>query len=930
MSKRSKVSRNYTPVLTGLLLLLFFITFRLSAKSNIEWQYLDTITNNSDTTILDTIKKTIKDTLLKPAGDTLQKVNDTLPKPSSVINAPDSFFVADSLNGADTSAKVPVIDSMIISKDSLSSPIEYSAEDSGVLIIPTRQFYLYGKANAKNGDIDLTANNIQYDQSTQVIKAFGGIDTANNPLSKPTIVQGGQTTISDTIEFNLQTQRALAKNSYYNEGELYVNADKVKKITKDAAFAYRARFTTCNLDTPHFDIRAKKMKIINNKIAVSGPAYPEFEGVPIPIVIPFGIYPLSRGRHSGLLPIQFTTNESQGLGVEGIGFYKVMNDNWDVTARGNIYTYGGWTLSVNPKYFKRYKYQGNLNLELQNTRTLNSYGFAKDEFSKSRTFNITWSHSQDTKAHPGTTFSASVNAGSTKFNENIPNNPIRNYNNMLQSSISYSKTSQDGKYNLTVSATHNQNSNLRLQNISLPNVSFTVNTIYPFEQKEPTGTPKWYEKLGVGYSGNVRNQFSFYDTAFSINRILDTARFGAEHTIPITLSLPALGPFIVSPNISFSQLWFGDKHDIFWNDAAKRVDTVTQRGFYTASRMSYGVGVNTRIFGTVNFPKSKNIVAIRHEIKPTIGFSYTPDLVGQHFKRIQTDTVQGGHYNLVSDLGNTVYSMYSPGRSGTITFGLDNLLEMKVKNKKDTTGEEPTKKVKLIDGLSINTGYNLLADSLNWSDISINFRTTLLNNKVNVTGNALISPYGVDVTGNEINDLLWKHGSFGRLTNAGFNISTSLQSKSKDGKTQQERIQADETLTMDEQLAELQYVRDNPAEFTDFDIPWTLQLSFAASLSRLQRSNFTYVNQFNSSLNVNGDFSLTPKWKIGGNFMFDVKNLQIGMLTMYITRDMHCWQLSINVTPIGITRSFSIVLNPKSGLLRDLRINRSRYFSSSY
>jgi LPS-assembly protein len=925
MSKRSKVRINYLPVLTGLLLLLFFITFRLSAKNNISWQYFDPITSNTDTTVPGTIKKTIKDTSVKPKGDTVhRRSTDTLPKPSTVINAPDSFFVKDSLR-VDTAGKIPAVDLMIISKDSLNAPIDYSAEDSGVLIVPTRQFYLYGKANTKNGDVDLTANNIQYDQSTQIIKAFGGIDTANNPLSKPTIVQGGQTTISDTIEFNIQTQRALAKNSYYNEGELYVNAEKVKKITKDAAFAYRARFTTCNLDTPHFDIRAKKLKIINNKIAVSGPAYPEFEGVPVPIVLPFGIYPLARGRHSGLLPIQFTTNESQGLGIEGLGFYKVINDNWDVTMRSNIYTYGGWTLSINPKYFVRYKYQGNFNFELQNTRTLNESGFTKDEFNKSRTFNIMWSHSQDTKAHPGTTFSASVNAGSTKFNENIPNNPIRNYNNMLQSSISWSKTSLDGKYNLTVSATHNQNSNLRLQNISLPNVGFTVNTIYPFQKKEPIGTPKWYEKLGVGYAGNLRNQFSFYDTAFNIKRILDTAQFGAEHSLPISLTLPALGPFLVSPSISFSQLWFGDRHDIYWDSARQRVDTIMQRGFYTASRMSYGFGINTRIFGTFKFPKSKNQLQIRHEVKPTIGFNYTPDLVSQHWKRIQVDSA--GNTALVSDLGNSVYSMYSPGKSGSIVFGLDNLLEAKVKNNKDTTGDEPYRKIKLIDGFSINTGYNLLADSLNWSDISMNLRTTLFK-KVNVTGNALISPYGVDTLGNEINQLLWKQGKIGRLTNAGLNISTSLQSKSTSGKTAEQRIQGNQTLTMDEQMSELQYVRNNPAEFTDFDIPWTLQLAFAASLSRLQRSNFSYVNQFNSSLNVNGDFSLTPKWKIGGNMIYDIKNTKIGMLTMYITRDMHCWQLSINVTPIGITRSFSIVLNPKSGLLRDLRINRSRYFNS--
>ncbi len=909
------------PVFAGLLLLLFFITFQLSARNNTALQFLKVLTSNADTTVPPAIKKTIKDTAA-PASDTLRK--DTLPRPSTTINAPDSFFVADSLRSRDTTVRQK-IDSMIISKDSLRSPIEYEAEDSGVLIIPTRQFYLYGKAHTKNEDVDLTANNIQYNQSTQLIRAFGGTDTANNPLSKPTIVQGGQTTISDTIEFNLQSQRALAKNSYYNEGELYVNAEKVKKIDKDAAFAYRGRFTTCNLDTPHFDIRAKKMKIINNKIAVSGPAYPEFEGVPIPIIIPFGIYPLSRGRHSGLLPIQFTTNESNGLGVEGIGYYKVVNDNWDVTARGNIYTYGGWTLSINPKYFKRYKYQGNLNLEIQNTRTLNNNGFSKEEFNKSRTFNILWSHSQDTKAHPGTTFSASVNAGSTKFNENVPDNAIRNYNNMLQSSISYSKTSTDGKYNLTVSATHNQNSNLRVQNISLPNVSFTVNTIYPFEKKEPTGTPRWYEKLGIGYNGNARNQFSFYDTAFNFKQILDTAKFGAEHNIPISLSLPALGPFIISPNVSFSQLWFGEKNNVFWNPNGRKVDTIVQRGFYTASRMSYGINLNTRIFGTLNFPKSKSLVAIRHEIKPTIGFNYTPDLVSQHYKLIQVDTLFRTRY--VADLGNNVYSLYGQGRSGTVSFGLDNLLEMKVKNKKDTTGDEPTKKVKLIDGLSINGGYNLLADSLNWSPVSISFRTTLFQ-KVNITGNASVNPYAVDATGNEVNNLLWKRGNLGRLTNAGFNVSTSLQSKSKDGKTQQERVNDDETLTPDEQLSELQYMRDNPAQFTDFDIPWTLQLSFATSLSRLQRSNFTFINQFTSSLNLNGDFSLTPKWKVGGNLIFNVKDAKIGVLTMYITRDMHCWQLAINVTPIGITRSFSIVLNPKSGLLRDLRINRSRYFNS--
>ena len=281
MSKRSKIRQNKILAFSGLLILLFFIT-QIHASGYHSF-YPDSFTDNnvSDTIITDS-------TLQKLRNDTGALPHDTV-RNNTVINAPDSLFFKDT---ATDKGKKQRIDSMLISKDSLTAPIEYSAEDSGVLIVDTRNFYLYGKANAKNTDVDLTANNIQYDQLSQVVKAFGGIDTANNPLSKPTLKQGDQTSISDTILFDLKTQRGLSKNSYYNEGEIYVNAERVKKVSKDVAFAYRSRFTTCNLDTPHFAFIAKRMKLINNKIGVSGPAHPEFEGVPIPIYVPFAIYPL--------------------------------------------------------------------------------------------------------------------------------------------------------------------------------------------------------------------------------------------------------------------------------------------------------------------------------------------------------------------------------------------------------------------------------------------------------------------------------------------------------------------------------------------------------------------------------------------------------------------------------------------------------------
>ena len=474
-----------------------------------------------------------------------------------------------------------------------------------------------------------------------------------------------------------------------------------------------------------------------------------------------------------------------------------------------------------------------------------------------------------------------------------------------------------------MAANHDQNNNLRLINIRLPTVNFSATTIYPFQRKEQIGTPKWYEKLGISYTGTFLNQFSFYDTAFSFKRLLDTAQFGAQHTVPISISLPPLGPLLFSPSISYGERWYGQKIEATWNEKTRRVDTSIHKGFFTAREVSFGMSMNTRIFGTYNFGKNSSIVAIRHEVKPFISMNYKPDLVSKYYQNVQIDTVPT-HLVKRSVFDGGVMGSYSQGTFGGVSFGIDNLLEMKVRDKKDTSAEG-TKKVKLIDGFSINSGYNFLADSLQWSNITMSFRSTLFGN-VNITGGASIDPYGTDSLGNRINYLLWKHGSLGRFSTGNLAISTSLKSKPKDGKKAEDRIIPDETISPDEQLRQLDYVKANPSEFVDFNIPWNLQMSFSLNFYRTRTADFKSIIQTASSLNLNGDFSLTPKWKMGGSTYFDIKTKKIQTFTMFITREMHCWQMAINITPIGIYKSFSIVLNPKSGILRDLKINRSRFF----
>ncbi len=899
-SNRKVTAKN---ILSGLIvILLIIITYQIDAKGKHFEVFFKSLTQDGDTT--------------KPTAAKLDSTgNDTAHKRLADTTHNDSL-------------KRVTIDSLTISKDSLDAPIEYKAEDSAVLIIPTKQFYLYGKAHVKDKDANLDAGTIKYNQATSLITAYGGLDTGHNPLDLPKIVQNGSESTSDTIKYNIKNGRALTKNTYYKEGEMFIYAQAVKKINQNTEFAYRSRFTTCNLDTPHYAFITRKMKIVNDKIAVTGPTMPSFEGVPIPIIIPFGIFPLERGRHSGFLPPQFTNNYSLGLGLEGLGYYKVLNDNWDITTRANIYTYGGWNLDIKPDYYKRYAYRGTLDLSIQKTKSLNTSGLSPEEFTQSSSFFITWNHSTDQRARPGTTFSASVRAGSTKFNKYLPDNAFRNYDNQLASSITYGKTWDQGKYILNIAANHNQNNNLGLINIQAPTVTFTASTIYPFQKKDQVGPQKWYQKLGISYSGTALNQLSFYDSIFNFHKLLDTAMWGFDHRIPITLTLPALGPFLASPSISYEERWFGQEILKTWDSKRDTLLSKIKRGFFMERQASFAFAVNTRLFGTFKF-KHGAVAAIRHEVKPFISLSYQPDFTGAYNDSVQVDAL--GHKAGYSKLNGGVIGAFSPGRFGGITFGIDNLLEMKVRSKGgDTTaGSDSTKKVRLIDGFGVTGGYNLIApgDSLNWSPLTFNLRSTLFGN-VNITGSATVDPYGVDSFGNRVNNFLWGKGSLGRFTGGNFALSTSFKSKAKDGKSDQDRIQADQTLTPDEQQRQLDYVRQNPSEFVDFNIPWTLQLSLAINFARLRTLDLrNYYTQVSSNVNVNGDFSLSPKWKLGGGTYFDFRTLKIQTVNVFLTREMHCWQMAINLQ-LGTYKSFSIVLNPKSGILRDLKINRTRSFAT--
>ncbi len=854
---------------------------------------------------------------------------DTLPvnkKDSQKLKAPAIIDPAAVGKIADTTI-INKIDTLNYrpSKDALDAPVVYHADDSMVMDIPGKKIILYGKGTyVKYSDNQLYAPLIEFDQRTSLVSAYLVRDSNGNVISRPLFNQADFKTESDSIKFNMKTLKGITKSTYTQQGEIFFHAEKIKKVDPDVFYGYRGQFTTCNLDTPHFSFVAKKFKFINKKMAITGPVHPEFENVPIPVYLPFGIFPLKTGRRSGILAPTFSANEQLGLSLEGLGYYKVLSDIWDVVLRGTIYSYGGWTANLSPRYYKRYRYQGNLSVDVQHLRDLDKSG--------ARNFNVRWSHSSDTKARPGVSFNASLNAGSSGFNAAVPNSPQRNFQNQLNSSITYSKIWKDKPFNLNISGNHNQNTNSKQWNINLPDIGFNVNTLYPFRRKEVIGEYKWYENLGIALNTNVRSLSSFYDTLGGFfNQFAKNYKWGANHNVPITLSLPQVGNFQIAPSIGYVERWYQEKFVRSWNPVNKKIDTTITNGFHTSREMNFGLGVTTRIFGMYTFKKKSKVQAIRHEIRPNISGNYKPDMNRQNWYSTQVDTA--GNKGRFSFYERSVFGAFGEGRFGGISFGIDNNLQMKVRNKKDTAADA-VKKITLLDGLSITSAYNFLLDSFKLSPFNINMRTNLFE-KISISAGAVVVPYLTNSRGEFINKMVWREKvALGKLTSA--NIAVQSQFKGGD---KNERLPMNNNLQQNSQLnpvtgmplneyqQEAAYITNNPGEFANFNIPWSLSFQYALNYNRVPNGLGTgYKGQVTQNISWTGSLNLTPRWQIGINGSYNISLKELGMVSMYLTREMHCWQMAINISPVGRYRSFNISISPKSGLLRDLKINRTRYF----
>ena len=795
-----------------------------------------------------------------------------------------------------------------LSKDKLEQEVSYNAYDSIVYDADTKKLILYQKANITYDDIKVNADYVEYQQDSSTLMAMERIKRPRDSVDKPRLTQGTESSTFEKLQYNFKSKRALVENAYSQYGDGFILSQQVKRNNDETINGFRSIYTTCNAEVPHFGIAARKIKIIPNKVAVSGSANLVIEEIPTPLILPFGMFPLKKGQKSGFKLPTYDVSQNLGFGIREGGYYFAINDHWDFLALADIYALGTWRAGFKSTYAYRYRFNGQLAFNY----AYNKIGEPSEPgYSANRNFMLNWSHSISPNVMPGASFSASVNIGSSKYQVRNTYDPNLYLNNNYTSNISYSKSWTGKPFNFSVAARHNQNTQTGEIQITLPQMNFTVNQVFPFQFRKDIIKPRWYERITASYNVEAINNVRFYDSTFS-NGGLAPGNFqnGMKHSVPLSANYQVAKYINTAFSASYTELWYTERSLKQYNFVDGKLDTARERGFYTARYFDAGVNASTRIYGMKTFKKG-SIKAIRHVLTPAVNMNFRPDFAAPRFGYYY-NTFTDANYNtqLVSYFDGTYYGAPPRGKIGGIGFSLGNNLQMKVRSKKDSTG---TKKINLIDGLTLSSFYNLAADSFQWSNLNISYRTTLFES-INLAGSASFDPYRIDsVTGRRLPETNWSmNKKLYRFDNFNIALNGSLPLKKKT-----------RALNPEQQSA----VGSQLSAYADFNIPWSLNVNYNVNVRKSYipaRSKDTFL--VNQDLNFFGDVNLTPNWKIGLRSGYDFRTKQISFTSFDIYRDLHCWEMRLNLIPFGERKSYNFALNVKASVLQDLKLNRRKDF----
>ena len=841
-------------------------------------------------------------------------------------------------------------------KGALEAPVAYQATDS-IVMTSTNMAFLYGKGDVKYQQIQLQAEEIQMSMDSSTVFAKFGLDSIGEEFGYPLFIDGGDQYESKTMRYNFKTKKGYITDVITQQGEGYVTAGRTKKTETDALNMVGGRYTTCDdHEHPHFYIQMTKAKVRPKKNIVTGPVYMVFEDVPIyPLGLPFCFFPFSDTYSSGILMPTFGDESDRGFYLRDGGYYFAINDYIDLALTGEIYTKGSWGLSAKSSYRKRYKYSGNFLVSY----LVSKYGDkGLPDYSVSKDFKVNWTHTQDSKANPYLSFSASVNFATSSYDRNQLNglyNP-ESTSNTKGSTVNITKRFPNSPLSISGTMSINQTTRDSSIAVTLPDLTVTLSRIYPFKRKQAVGKERWYEKISMSYTGYFRNSISTKENLLFKSNLIKDWTNGMQHRIPVSATFTAFKYLNISPSFNYTENWYTHKiEQAYDRQLGRMAPTDTTYGFYRTYEYDASISASTTLYGffkPLSFFGGKKIEMIRHRFEPSISLSARPDFGASKFGFWE-------NYVYTNDHGEQVETYYSPfsgqlfsppsrGKSGSVNFSLNNNLEMKVKSDKDSTG---FKKISLIDKLSLSQSYNMAADSFKWSDLSIGLRLKLSKNytlNLNGTFDNYLYTYDEETrTARQIDKLRWGSGKFPRLRSTGTSFSYTFNNDTfrkwfgggDEESGQQENTDASSeennnlTGPQDEEGKKGERLLGKKKETGEYDadgylkgeIPWSLSFNYSMSLGygTFNPNKMEYNYRITHALSFNGNIQPTKNWRFNFNATYDFDTHKISYLTCNITRDLHCFQMSASFIPVGPYKSYTFSIAVSSSLLKDLKYNQS-------
>lgn len=857
---------------------------------------------------------------------------------SDSVSMTDSVFVIDSaMMIQDT---VPS-DSVKEKKQAIDAPITYEAADS---IVYTRSgfAYLYGKAKVNYQDIQLEAAIIKMNIDSSTVFAEGNRDSVGTTIDgKPVFTDGSEPYESETMNYNFKSKKGFITNVTTQQGEGYLTSVNTKKDANDDLFMESGRYTTCdNHEHPHFYLKLTKAKVRPKKNVVFGPAYMVVEDVPLPLAIPFGFFPFTDSYSSGIIMPSFGDELQKGYFLRDGGYYFAISDKMDLKLTGDIYTKGSWALGLNTNYIKRYKFSGNIDMHYQTTilgeKNMPDYSVSKD-------FRLNWTHRQDAKANPYSTFSASVNFSTSSYDRN---NTESQYNSQLYSqntktsSVSYSYTTPNQK--LTISGSFNLSQNTRDSSIALtlPDLTISLRRLYPFKRKNATGKERWYEKISIGYTGQIRNTITTKENKLLKSNLIKDWRNGVSHNIPISATFQLFKYINVTPSFTYNERWYTNRIERHWDTDQNKEVQDTIYGFNRVYNYNFSIGLNTKLYGFYKPIKAifgDKIEAIRHVFTPNISFSAAPDFGKERYGFY-------GTYSYIDEYGETITTTYnkysnglfgsaSSGKQGNINISVSNNIEMKVKSDKDTTG---VRLISLIDDFTAGLSYNI--PTKKWSDMNMSIRLKLWKNfTLNMSSTFYTYAYEFDKNGNVVTGdrTEWSYGRFGRFGGISRSFSYTFDNNTwnkwfgKDDEEEKKKEGQDvsgQSETEKSNKNKKKETKDAPLDkdgYMKFKMPWSFTISYSCSMSEdrskpINTKTMRYPFRLIHNLSGSGNIKIASKWSLNMSTSYDFEAKKLAQTTLNIARDLHCWSMSASVQ-LGYFNSYYFTIRANSSLLQDLK-----------